>query len=844
MAGDIEQTERSRRGTALLAEEMRATIAPVEVAAGEVVAHQGDEGKHFYLIASGALDVVVESEEGSRLPVARLGPGSHFGEMSLLAGMPASADVVASEPSVLYGLPPEGFSQLMRRRPELVEYLAGELAVRLKRANTQLAAQQRRQDTLSKLIGSQEDSGFESNLPGLRKLLATAVAEACASDQPVLMIGERGVGKRSLARYLHASGPRRAKSVFVLDCRELSPASARGQLLGDAEPDLVSRFSDRLGYLQAADRGTLILSHVDALPPEAQDDLATFLRSHRDLSDDTRVVVRVIGTIESRPGAPGGSSGLGAALARAFSAGPAIEIKPLRERRRDILPLAERFLQDAVRVGRKPPKRLGESARRKLLSHEFRSANLEELRQVVSLGIDLSDGEEVVAQHLFFGAGLGSERSQIDLLRWARLEQLLLRGRLLTGARILVALVFAAIVAACISAPTTRAGQFANAMAWGLWWPSLVVMLVLLGRVWCAVCPLSSGAQALQRVSGRQFAPSDRLKALGPALALVGFATIIWIEHATGMAEHPRSTAILLLSLAAIAGALGWLFQRHTWCRYLCPLGAMGAVFSTASALRVQARREVCQGSCTGNECYKGSDKVSGCPMFNHALFLNSGQHCKLCLECLRACPSRSAWLVVQSPLRDLWQSDLFSMEIAPLTVVVGLMALFLLAAPVIDAGAPLGGWWFGGGTLAAVAFGLALQWAFRAAEKRGGDDRARVGGSGHLRLRAGRSGGPVLLPHSVSAVAGSDIPARRRKRKGTARGIPVAGYGGHGRWDRGRDDAVGPVAALSAAARPPACAARVSVDPAWHPGSRLRWGRAATARAGLVNSTASNCTC
>ena len=724
MTGDTKQSERSQRGAALLAEQMQAAVAPMRVGAGEVVAHQGDEGRCFYLVGSGALDVVVESEEGLRLPIARLGPGSHFGEMSLLAGMPASADVVASEPSVLYGVAPEEFHRLMRRRPELVEYLASELAIRLKQTNTQLAVQQRRQATLSTLIGSRASFGFESDLPGLRKLMTAGVAEVANSDQPALIVGERGVGKRALALHLHASGPRRAKAVLVVDCRELSLDEARSQLFGDADPEFVTRFSDRLGYLQAADRGTLVLANLSGLPVEVQDDLATFLRAHGEHPDDTRVAVRVIGTVEEPHDTSGGSLGLSDALAQAFASGPEIRLKPLRERRRDIIPLAEHFLREAARLGRRPPKRLGESAKRKLLSHEFRSANLGELRQIVDLGIDLAEGEEIAAQHLFFGAGVGAERSQIDLLRWTRLERLLLRGHLLTGARAFVALVFAGITAACLIAPTSRAGQVANAMAWGLWWPTLVVLSVLLGRVWCAVCPLSSGAEAVQRVSGRHLPPTDRLKDAGPTLALIGFAAIIWLEHATGMVAHPRATAILLLSLAVIAAMLGWLYQRHTWCRYLCPLGAMSAMFSTASSLRVQARREVCQGSCTGNECYKGSGQASGCPMFNHALFLNSGQHCKLCLECLRACPSRSARLVAQFPLRDLWQSDLVSTEIAPLTVVVGLMALLLLAAPTVDSIAPLGGSWLSGGTIAVVAIGLALQRLFRSAERRGDSGR------------------------------------------------------------------------------------------------------------------------
>jgi hypothetical protein len=72
------QLEESRKRAVILAEEMRSAVAPVRIEAGVIVARQGDRGRRFYFVESGALDVVVTSEDGLRLPIARLGPGSHF----------------------------------------------------------------------------------------------------------------------------------------------------------------------------------------------------------------------------------------------------------------------------------------------------------------------------------------------------------------------------------------------------------------------------------------------------------------------------------------------------------------------------------------------------------------------------------------------------------------------------------------------------------------------------------------------------------------------------------------------------------------------------------------------
>ena len=699
---------------------VRGAIEPLHVGAGELVVRQGDEGKRLYVVEAGALDVVVTGEEGARLPVARLGPGSHFGEMSLLAGAPVSADVVAAEPSTLYALSAEEFDRLFRQDPERMAGLAAELAVRLRRTNERLTAQQQRQAALGKLIGAPADQSFTAQLPSFGRKLLEAVVRACSSRAPLLIMGEEGVGKRALARHIHADGERSDRTILVVHCGELSPDEARKQLFGDGHPEDVTRFAEQLGYLQAADGGTLVLAHVDRLPGEVQRDLASFLRAHRGPLAESQVDVRVIATASEPSGGPPDGARWSEALWQALTDQPPITLQPLRKRRRDIVPLAECLLQSMAQRTEQPPKRLGEGARRELLGYDFPFGNVAELKQVMQLAARLAAGDTVHAEHLFFGPGTEAESPQLDLLRWPRLERALSKGTLLTALKTAVALLFTAIVAACLLAPNTALGRAANLTVWGVWWPALVTSLLLLGRVWCAVCPLSTAAEGAKRAGGREREPPDRLKHAGPALALVGFVAIIWAEQAAHMTEHPVRTALLLLTLAVAAGVLGWLYQRHAWCRYLCPLGAMGAVFGVGSALRVKATKEVCGGSCTGHECYRGSDRVQGCPMFSHALFLTSGQHCKLCMECLRSCPSHSPRLVLQPPLRDIYCCNLVSAEMAPVAVVVGLMTLLLANSGATGSDPGPGLWWFTGGCLAVVAAGLALTRLFRQREQRG----------------------------------------------------------------------------------------------------------------------------
>jgi len=144
------------------------------------------------------------------------------------------------------------------------------------------------------------------------------------------------------------------------------------------------------------------------------------------------------------------------------------------------------------------------------------------------------------------------------------------------------------------------------------------------------------------------------------------------------MEHSPLATAALLITLAVLAAALALLYERDAWCRYCCPLGAMGGVFSMCAPLRVRARRGVCTAGCVGNECYRGSATAEGCPMYNHALFLNDARHCKLCMRCLQSCPTRAPRVVLQSPLHDLRQHDSRAADLAPVVVAVAGAALLL----------------------------------------------------------------------------------------------------------------------------------------------------------------------
>jgi small-conductance mechanosensitive channel len=97
--------------------------------ADDVMTRQGSEGHWLYIVVDGTADVIVENKNQS-VTVAQLGPGSFFGEWSLLTGEPRHATVVARTDVSCYRLDKHSFEEILRSRPEIAEETAATLAKR------------------------------------------------------------------------------------------------------------------------------------------------------------------------------------------------------------------------------------------------------------------------------------------------------------------------------------------------------------------------------------------------------------------------------------------------------------------------------------------------------------------------------------------------------------------------------------------------------------------------------------------------------------------------------------------------------------------------------------------
>ncbi|MEY3001486.1 MAG: hypothetical protein RL648_1700, partial [Verrucomicrobiota bacterium] len=114
----------------------------------------------------------------------------------------------------------------------------------------------------------------------LDKILA-ADARIRGTLPPVLVEGETGTGKSTIARWLHENGPRRQAPLIEINCSTLPESLAEAELFGHEKGAFTDARKERIGLFEAADGGTLFLDEISSLAPALQAKVLTAIEDHR-----------------------------------------------------------------------------------------------------------------------------------------------------------------------------------------------------------------------------------------------------------------------------------------------------------------------------------------------------------------------------------------------------------------------------------------------------------------------------------------------------------------------------------------------------------------------------------
>jgi len=232
--------------------------------------------------------------------------------------------------------------------------------------------------------------------------VVVAVTKVARTDATVLLTGESGTGKEVVARAIHAASRRKDKPFVAVNCAALSENLLESELFGHERGAFTGAVQRRRGRLELAEGGTFFLDEIGELRPELQAKLLRVLQERKfervggteTLTSDVRWIAAT-------------NRDLQAAMARgAFRedlyhrlAVFPIRLPALRERKQDLLPLADLLL---VRVGEELGKSglaLDEAARRALLTHDW-PGNVRELVNALERAAILADDRVIGAEHL------------------------------------------------------------------------------------------------------------------------------------------------------------------------------------------------------------------------------------------------------------------------------------------------------------------------------------------------------------------------------------------------------------------------------------------------------------
>jgi NtrC-family two-component system response regulator AlgB len=226
--------------------------------------------------------------------------------------------------------------------------------------------------------------------PRMRSALELAT-RAAGSDAPILLRGENGTGKSTLARLIHARSKRVGKPYVTVSCPTLSEELLASELFGHAIGAFTGAVRDQAGRVEAAESGTLLLDEIGEISPALQAKLLRFVQDKEfervGESRTRRADVRVVAATNRDLDADVKAGRFREDLLFRINV-IEIDVPPLRERTDDIVPMARRFLAFFARAANRPPPALAPAAEQALLAYAW-PGNIRELRNAMERAIIL-----------------------------------------------------------------------------------------------------------------------------------------------------------------------------------------------------------------------------------------------------------------------------------------------------------------------------------------------------------------------------------------------------------------------------------------------------------------------
>ncbi|HEB9427780.1 TPA: sigma-54-dependent Fis family transcriptional regulator [Campylobacter coli] len=284
-----------------------------------------------------------------------------------------------------------------------------------------------REKTADKKVKKQEESqenGFFSSSEKLEQVLSLS-QKAAKTDASVMLFGESGVGKEVFSRFIHENSKRFQKPFIAINMAAIPSNLIESELFGFEKGAFTDANATKIGLFEMANNGTLFLDEIGEMPYEIQAKLLralqereiTRLGSTKSIKIDVRIISATNANLQDKID----NGEFRSDLYYRLNTVP-INIPPLRERKEEILGIAQKVLENTCKEYELEMKNLSHEAQEALLEYNF-PGNIRELISIVQRACILSEGSEISEQDLFLEAR--SVKKDVKNLEKELLEQIL-----------------------------------------------------------------------------------------------------------------------------------------------------------------------------------------------------------------------------------------------------------------------------------------------------------------------------------------------------------------------------------------------------------------------------------
>jgi transcriptional regulator with GAF, ATPase, and Fis domain len=224
--------------------------------------------------------------------------------------------------------------------------------------------------------------------------VVSQIALVAPTDASVLILGETGTGKELVAREIHRRSRRKEKALVRVNCASIPKELYESEFFGHAKGAFTGAVKDRAGRFEAAGGGTLFLDEIGEVPLDLQGKLLRALqeKSYERVGEDrTRFAdVRIVAATNRDLKKEVAAGRFREDLYYRLNVFP-IHVAPLRERKEDIPPLAQHFINLSARELGCPKPRLTRAGLLQLQNYDW-PGNIRELRNLIERGVIVARG--------------------------------------------------------------------------------------------------------------------------------------------------------------------------------------------------------------------------------------------------------------------------------------------------------------------------------------------------------------------------------------------------------------------------------------------------------------------